>query len=223
MQTENLKYDDEIDFLALLGVIKENRKVFFGFIIAGIILGIVVNYLPSKYKGTVIIEVGSVNGNQIETAVQTAEKIKTGFYGNNLSLSAENIQSTNLVKISITSFNKEEIQKSLDEAVKDILSEQNQLIERKRAMFQQKIEKSKQLMSHWLSVGQQIMPLQMELLNLESATNDFVSSSLVSKIEIISKKVELIMSIILGFLLGLILGPAWIFTKKWWKLNSNRI
>lgn len=223
MQSENLKYSDEIDLMENIRTLQKSRYVLLGFVVVGIVLAIGVNYLPQKYKGEVIIEVGSINGGMIEPAVQTAEKINAGFYGNDPSLFAENIQATNLVRISTISSDKEEIRKMLELAVKNVLSEQNKAIEIKKALAQEKVDKIKKLMSYWLSAGQQIMPLQVEILSIENTTSAFIPSMLIGQVEIVSKRIGLKMSLIFGFLLGLILGSFLILIRKWWRANLIRI
>jgi len=113
---------DRIDVIDYIKIISKRRWLILGFLLVFLIItGILTFLLPTEYKAETLIEIGGAGNELWESPTQIVEKINSGVYGDYLGIKAENPKNTNLVKIEITSKDKEDATKALENISESIL------------------------------------------------------------------------------------------------------
>ena len=107
-----LQYSDEIDLTEYYRAIYKNRRVIAIFLVLGIVFGYAINVLPIyNYRAKVLIRVAMVGAGAVESPNQTAEKVKSGFYGKYPLLSADYVSSSSLIQVWVDNKSEEQAKK----------------------------------------------------------------------------------------------------------------
>jgi hypothetical protein len=88
-------------------------------------------FLVTGNTAEVILQVGSIGKEPLENQTQLINKINVGFYGDYSGLKASSYPETNLIKLDISSRNKNEVIKNLKSIVGSILTEHNNAVDNK--------------------------------------------------------------------------------------------
>lgn len=240
------EYYNTIDIIDYIKIILKEKRLILVFFLIGLTVSIGIIFLiPSTYKGTTLIEVGTYfeltsTGTirvMLESPLQVAEKIKNGFYGRYSQIKTLNLKSTDLVRVEIIVENLDDARKNLEELNAKVLSDhesklnlQKNALEEKQNILSKMIEGLEKDISLLISRGQQISSLrlkiydiQLEVKDLQNQVANFKPTKVIVEPNVSKEKPSTLLSLIAGGCLGLLFGVFLAFSKTWWKKNKYKM
>jgi hypothetical protein len=207
-------YSEKVDLVDFIKIIFKNKIVILFFIIFGVLFSCFYVFLSTINTAETIIQIGSIGKDPLENQTQLINKINIGFYGEFSGLKASSYPETNLIKLDISSRDKNEAIKNLKSIVGFILAEHNNAVDNKIKTAE---DKNDQLMNSVKYSSGQIILLQ----DNQGYSDSFEKTKVIKDAEILPETgiLNKLVKIMLGGLLGFFLGMMWVFSKIWYKKN----
>lgn len=207
----------EVSIIEIIKKIKSGKYIVLAFFILGLLFSFWFSvFYPKTYQASTTIQMGVINGRTTEPPIQTAEKIRSGFFGKVQGLNAAFVQGTNLIKVSVSSRSQESAKEMLKDVTDKVLAEQNGFIDAEKAAMESRIKENEGTKYYLYSMGSQIEVFPLEFQKMDDIIAGIRPTNIIGDFAVTSRKAGLKVSLVFGGVLGLIIGVGVIFCRDWW-------
>jgi|GEM_PF-6547205 len=231
---------NEISVIAIIKFFKPHRVTILVFFFIGLLFGagayffkqsktpVPVSLPVTMYQAEQVIVVGKMGDSPLESPSDIVGKISYGYCGP--LVHAETPISTYLVKLTSQAASKTEASDALNGCTDKIIADDNAILANYQASLKLQMGNAQIAINRFIALNQDAIGLQGMILDLQSQLakskpsvlmQDSTFSAITKAAEVKSDGPSLFLLLIIGGILGLASGVAWVSAKAWWDANKT--